>query len=64
MVMFAVVAESAKVQETQKEKEVANAITIIKAYFVMNAKIMIFIWKQKPQIPNSHFVFDAIQPAR
>ena len=43
MVMFAVVAESAKVQETQKEKEVANAITIIKAYFVTNVKTMTFI---------------------
>lgn len=42
MVMYAAVAESAKVLEIQREKEVANAITIIKAYFVMNVKITIF----------------------
>ena len=64
MVMYAVAVESAKVPEIQKEKEAANAITIIKAYFVMNVKIMIFTWKQKPRTPNSHFVFDVIQHAR
>ena len=42
MVMYAVVVESAKVPGIQKEKEAANAITIIKAYFVMNVKITIF----------------------
>ena len=42
MVMYAVVVESAKVLGIQKEKEAANAITIIKAYFVTNVKIMIF----------------------
>ena len=41
--MFAVAVESAKVQEIRKEKEVANVITIIKAYFVTNVKTMIFI---------------------
>ena len=42
MVMYAVVVESAKVLGIQKEKEAANATTTIKAYFVMNVKIMIF----------------------
>ena len=41
--MFAVAVENAKVQEIQKEKEVANVITIIKVYFVTNVKTMIFI---------------------
>ena len=64
MTKFVAVEESAKVPEIQKAKEGANATTIIRENFVMNAKIMIFISKRKHQRRNNHIAFGVILHAR